>query len=326
VIRSASGASPVVIANNLFINFNSSAIELSGVVSPGYGLPASDSTVTGNIFDMTCIAEKPKPRIAIQSSQSGVIIADNQIYVRGAADANVTAISLREPALNVTVHDNLIRNCGSGIATSRGFSRVAEVGDRQTFVAGAGTIPLEKRRSHRYAGWNLVWVAGGKPTGASVIDSYEVEPYRFHLREPRDMKVGDTFEVYPPYGANWNIHDNTVTGCLSPVVFDSYGSETSIFKNNIVTRGGAPGVKAAIEVHGRFGLIGNHICGFDEKDSSAFSLFGNLLGRAGQGLYRENIFERCTNIVAESQKGLWDAASREGNIINSDSTRDAKGR
>ncbi|MBM4082254.1 MAG: hypothetical protein FJ278_21295, partial [Planctomycetes bacterium] len=213
-IRTASGASPVVIANNLFVNFNSSAIELSGIVSPGSGLPASDSTVTGNIFDMTCVDGQPKPRTAILSSQSGVLIADNQVYVRGAADPQVTAIHLREPSLNVTVHDNLIRNCGSGLISSRGTGRVAEVVDSQTFVAGAGTVPLEKRRSHRYQGWNLVWTTG-KPT-ASVIESYEVETYRFKLREPREMKVGDAFEVYPPFGANWNIHDNTVTGCLKP--------------------------------------------------------------------------------------------------------------
>ena len=314
-IRTASGSSPVVIADNLFINFNSSAIELCGVVSPGYGLPASDSTVTGNIFDMTCVDPKPKPRIAIQSSQSGVIIADNQIYVRGAADANVTALSLREPALNVTVHDNLICNCGSGIASSRGFSRVGEVVDQRTFVAGNGTVPLEKRRSHRYAGWNLVWMAGGKPPGVSVIDSYEVEPYRFHLREPRDMKVGDTYEVYPPYGANWNIHSNTITGCLKPVVLDSYGSETCLFKNNVISRGDATGVKAAVEVHGRFDLIGNHLSGFDEKDSSALALFADRIRRSYRNIYRDNVFERCANLVAEDHAGLYKAADAGGNLV-----------
>ena len=338
-IRTASGASPVVIANNLFINFNSSAIELCGVVGPGYGLPASDSTVTGNIFDMTCVDEKPKPRIAIQSSQSGVIIGDNQVYVRGAADPQVTGIHLREPALNVTVHDNLIRNCGSGIVTGRGFSRVGEVVDPQTFVAGNGSVPLEKRRSHRYAGWNLIWMIRGKPAGVSVIDSYEVETYRFHLREPKEMKVGDIFEVYPPYGANWNIHDNTITGCLQPVILDSYGSETSLFEDNIVSRGEATGVKQAVEVHGRFQFIGNHISGFDEKGASALALFADPLGRMAGSLYRGNVFERCADRalhpknrvfrvqtpVRETQKGLWNAASQEGNIIiKNGSAKDVK--
>jgi len=128
------------------------------------------------------------------------------------------------------------------------------------------------------------------------------------------MKVGDRFEVFPP-SANWNIHSNTITGCLKPVVLDSYGSETSIFRNNIVSRGDAADVKQAIEVHGRFQFIGNHISGFDEKDATALALFADPFGRVSHNLYRGNMFERCANVVTETQKGLWNPADAQNNII-----------
>jgi hypothetical protein len=111
------------------------------------------------------------------------------------------------------------------------------------------------------------------------------------------------------------LHDNTITGCLKPVVLDSYGSETSLLKGNIVTRGEATGVKAAVEVRGMFELIGNHLSGFDEKDSTAVSLVADPLGRTARSLYRNNIFEKCSRVVTESQKGLWEAAKPEGNAF-----------
>jgi hypothetical protein len=129
------------------------------------------------------------------------------------------------------------------------------------------------------------------------------------------MKAGDAFEVYPPFGANWNIHDNTVTGCLKPVVLDSHGSEASFFRGNVVSRGDATGVRAAIEVRGRFHLIGNHVSDFDEAGSSALALHPDPLGRLPRNVCRGNIFERCANVVSESQKGLWQSCLVEGNML-----------
>ncbi len=314
-IRTASGASPVVIANNLFINFNSSAIDLSGVVGTGYGLPASDSTVTGNLFDMTCVDGKPVARTAILSSQSGVLIADNQIYVRGTADPLVTAISLREPALNVTVHDNLIRNCGAGIVAGRGIGRVGEVVDRRTFACAGGSVPLEKRRSHRYQGWTLVWIQGGKPSGRSEIESYDPPSYRFTLKEPRETKPGETFEVYPPAGAGWNLHHNILDACLKPVVLDCYGSPTSQLRDNTITGGDTAGARAAVEVRGLFQVSGNQIHGFSDAGSAGLALFPDRFGQPMRLLVRDNVVERCAAPFSESQKGLWDAAVKDGNVL-----------
>ena len=129
------------------------------------------------------------------------------------------------------------------------------------------------------------------------------------------MKPGDSFCVFPSGPANWNFHDNTITGCTSPVVLDSYGSETSLLKGNLITRGEATGVKAAVEVGGLFKLIGNQISGFDEKDSSALSLAADALGRVARSIYRDNIFERCIAVVPKDQAALWDAAKPEGNVF-----------
>jgi hypothetical protein len=81
------------------------------------------------------------------------------------------------------------------------------------------------------------------------------------------MKVGDKFEVFAP-AANWNLHDNTITGCAQPVAFNAHGSDTSIFRNNLIERGGAINATQAITGNGRFKLMGNHIAGFGEKQAS----------------------------------------------------------
>ena len=102
----------------------------------------------------------------------------------------------------------------------------------------------------------------------SVIESFDPETLRFQLREPHPMKVGDRFQVIAP-SVNWLLHDNTITDCGQPVVLDSHGSDTSLFRDNIITCGDTANVTQAIEVHGRFQLIDNHIVGVDEKAGQA---------------------------------------------------------
>ncbi len=314
-IRTASGSSPVLIANNLFVNFNGSAIELSGYVSTGYGLPASDSTVTGNLIDLTCTDGAPKPRIGIQSSQTGVVIANNQICVRGAADPQVTGIALREPALSVTVHDNQLRNCGLGLGVTRAVSRVGEVPDPQTLVISGGTVPLEKRRSHRYRGWHLVLLRGNKVIARTVVDSYDVLAYRFHLKAPSEARPGDLIEVYPPYGAAWNLHDNLFSDCLGSLTLDGYGSDASLVRDNLFSRQATVGVKQAVEVRGRYQLTGNRFVGFDEAGCTALSLFADRFGQAPASQVSGNVFQNCTAVLKESQPGLWAATARAGNLF-----------
>jgi len=311
-IRTCHGANQVVIRNNLFINFGTSAIDVSGLADHRH-LPSRNTTVTGNILDMTEIGEESKARIAIDVSASDTIVSDNQIYVRGPCDPNVTALRIREPVMNLNIHDNLIRNCGAGITAERARSPVAKVIDSTTFVPGRGHVPMERRNSHRYKGWNLAWIVGGKPAGLSVIESFDPETLQFKLTKPGDMKPGHYFEVFPP-SANWMIHDNTITACRQPAVLDCYGSVSSVLRDNIISRGAVTGVKQAVEVGGTFQLLGNHISGFDEPDSAALLLKPDAAGRICRSLYRGNVFERCTQTVKETKDDLWKAATKDGNL------------
>lgn len=263
-IRAAGGALQVVIRNNLFVNFGSSAIELTCATGIR-DLPAGISTITGNILDMTAVATNAVKRIGIEVSASDVIVSDNQIYARGAADPLVTAIKLKEPAVNLNVHDNLVRNCGVGIATAFADGLVGKVIDAQTFerTEGPHGIAFERRRSHQYRGWNLLWLSGAAARSISVIDSFDPETLRFKLTQPRGIKERDRFQVFPPH-ANWTIRNSTITGCSQPVVFDGYGSDTSVFRDNLIECGGATNVTRAITGAGRFKLIDNQIVGFEE--------------------------------------------------------------
>jgi len=274
--------------------------------------PPRNIAITGNIVDLTYNGKDARERVGIAVNTSDTTVSDNQIYVRGKSGRGVAGIRLYEGALNVNVHDNLVRNCALGLSAHRLRGKVIEVVDATTFLHRG--IPLQWRDSHLYRGWNVVWFKGNSPVARSIIDCYYPDTLQFKLREPRQMRVGDAFEVYHP-SANWTIHSNTITGCPRPVMLDAYGSATSVLRGNLISRGAATGVKAAIEVHGAFKLIGNHIVGFDEKGSSALAIYPDPLGRVCPNLYRCNTFERCTIAVKETQKGLWDAAKSEGNLF-----------
>ncbi len=306
----------MIVRGNLFVNFNSSCVNIDGNTSRR-SLPAENALVSGNIFDMTAVGDEPLPRTAIDVSASHATVADNQVYVRGTCDPLLTGIRLRDDALNFDVHDNLLRNCGTGIATGRVSGTVGEVLDAVTFLRreGSNSPPLARRKSHCYRGWTMVWLKRGKPDGTSVIDHFDAETCRFTLRELRTMTRGDAFELFPPGGANWNLHDNTITDCLQPVLLDSYGSATSLLKNNLVLRGTTRGVKQAVAVGGRFALVGNHFFGFDEPGSAALRLYPDRFGSPLQNLYRDNIFDHCANVLAEGSEKLWDAAGTTGNIF-----------
>jgi hypothetical protein len=306
------GSSQVVIANNLFINFNGPAITASSQ-TVRTSFPSNTVTISGNIIDLTYGGENPASRAGITVSASNVIVADNQIYVRGKVDPRVTGIVIAEPALNVNVHGNLVRNCQQGLVTRRAGSRVTQVIDATTFLENG--LPLEWKNSHLYRGWNLAWTGGSQPNTLSVLDAFDPETLRFKLKEAREMKVGDTFQVFPAGPANWTIHSNTISGCADPVKLDSYGSETSFFRDNIVSRGEAQGVKQAIQVVGQFKLIGNTIFGFDETGSSALLLTPDPVGRVARNFVRNNIFNQCAAVVKEAREGLWKACLTDGNLF-----------
>jgi hypothetical protein len=306
------GAGQVVISDNLFINYNGPAINASSFTVPT-SYPSKNITITGNQIDMTFTGEKPRPCSAITVTAANTIVANNHIYVRGQTDPRVTALQVGEQALNVQVHDNLIENCGRGIVTTRLLARISEVVDDRTFVQSG--MPNEWENSDCYRGWHLVWLKGNQADGESVIEAFDPKTLHLTLKQPRPMKVGDSFEAYPPYPNNWRLCRNTVTGCASPVILDSYGSRACRFQDNLITRGAATLVKEALVIKGLFQLLGNQISGFDEPGSIALSLYPDRLGQPLPNLYRDNVVDHCAVPVGETTKGLWEATIRDGNLL-----------
>jgi hypothetical protein len=150
---------------------------------------------------------------------------------------------------------------------------------------------------------------------ATTIETFDPEALVFRLERPRQMKAGDQFEIAPPYGANWNLHDNTVTGCLNPVLLDAYGSSTSTFARNIISRGGATGVQQALQLRGRFNVIGNTFSDFDEPGSVVLGLYPDRFGKALPNIISGNIIEHCAHDLSESKEGLWRACRVSGNMF-----------
>ena len=313
-IRTLRGGTQLIVRNNLFINFNSAAIESVGSGGTN-GYASENTTIVGNIFDMTCIGQKSQRRAAIMVSSNDTIVSDNQVYVRGASDPLVTGIRLQEPALNVNVHDNLIRNCGVGIIAEKGTARIGEVIDDRTFLCSnwSLTFPMEINRTELYKGWSIAWREAGEFKGMSVIEQYDPDTLRFRLREPRQMKAGDILEFIAP-SLQWTMHNNTVTDCLRPVVLDSNGSRTSIFKDNLVTRGSTAKVPLGIEVRGCFQLVDNRISGFDEDSATAMAIFADATGQVDKSQYMGNVFENCFEVVSEKQAGLWKNSMTKDNL------------
>ncbi len=311
-VRAAGGATQVIIKHNLFVNFGTSAVEISGHASDRE-LPAGQSLISGNLFDMTAVGQFNLPRHAVMVSGSQVTVSDNQVLVRGEPDAKVTGVRLSEPAVDLDVHDNLIRGCGVGLAGNRLRSVVSAVVDARSFRADSGRIPLERRRSHGYRGWNLVWFRGSQPAGTSVIEAFDADQAVFRLTAPREVKVGDAFEVFGPRGPGWTMRANTITDCLSPVVLDVYGGPTTIFADNLVSRGATRGVKQALELRGAVQLERNRVSGFNEAGAAALALWPDALGQPPRWHCRDNVFSNCTAVVAENAPGLWAAGRAEGN-------------
>lgn len=317
-VRAAVGATQVLVTGNLFVNFGSSAVHLSGN-SDATHYPTSTATISGNLFDMTEVGPTSAPRTAIDVSAAGVIVADNQIYVRGPCDPKVTALRLLEPAVDLTVHDNLIRNCGIGIAGGRAASRVGAVTDPRTFTLAARVIPLDHRLPSQGAGWQVAWLTGGRATGLSTIEAITgaaaTDTVAVTLTEPHaSLKAGDSFEVIPP-AANWNLHSNTVTDCLQPVVLDGYGSVASRFRDNLVTRGATVGVKQGLQLRGRFQVVGNQFTGFDEPGSVALVLDAGPFRETSRSLVQRNVFTRCVQAVAATPAELWGAVGGADNAF-----------
>jgi hypothetical protein len=306
------GATQVTIANNLFVNYCGSAITVTGQTTR-QSYPSRQAVVSGNIVDLTCVTGASRARSGIDIAASDTIVSGNQVFVRGDLDANVTGIRLGEPAVNLLVHDNLVRNCGHGIVMRSCRSSVTEVAEDGSFREGA--LPLEWPVGHRYRGWNLVWLSGAQANRLCTIADFDAQTCRFRLTPPSlPIRIGDAFSIFPP-SANWTVHSNTLVDCRRPLTLAGFGSPTSVVRDNLIVRGQATGVEQALAVAGDYKLMRNHLSGFDEPGSGALVLLPCGVGRPLRLAILDNLFENCAQPVVEQAAGLWAAATRRGNLF-----------
>jgi len=192
----------------------------------------------------------------------------------------VTGITVDSGSINVTIHDNIVRQAGRGIAALSASTQVENVQGPGRFLATGGVGGMEKdwAYSHRYRGWRLHWLSGANSGKVSEIVEQDTKTLVLGLKEPLLAEEGDGFAYYPRQ-ANWLIHHNTVTDCLRPVALGGYGSDTSLFTDNVVARGLATGVAAGVTVEGNFTVAGNRIAGFDEAGAAAVAVQADPLGK-----------------------------------------------
>ncbi len=267
----------VVVADNLFVNFsNATAISITGLASGARAYPARGVIVRGNLIDLTHVAgQLDRERAGIAVGASNVIVADNQIVVRGPAPANVAGIQVSELAVNVRVHDNLIDNCAWGLRTGFPVPEFAVAtgayeGLRQSLategtvaeVLGAATwrvsgLPTPWEFAS-YGGWVLHGLSGGLSDRVATVADYDLHARVLTLAAPLPARAGERFAIAPA-AANWDLHHNTLAGCRQPVRLEGYGSVSSRFADNLVVC--PPGVVAgeAIRVSGAFQAEANRV-------------------------------------------------------------------
>ncbi len=314
-IRSSAGSTPVIISNNIFVNFNTSAIEATGF-SDYRNLPAANTIITGNAIDLTCVRDESCRRFGINVSADDATISDNQVYIRGEVDPEVTGIVLAEPARNIVVHDNIIRGCAVGLLATKKVGRIAEVIDPRTFRAGR-LLPWPRRRTHCYRGCRIAWVARG---GDGFILGPEIKTFDpdegvYRLTEDCELKEGTGFAILSPQGPNWNIHHNVINNCAQLVDLDVFGGPTAVFADNLLSRGETENVKIAAEIHGRFKITDNQFSGFDEPDSVTLTLYPDPVDRPSRLICRDNIFDQCATPIGEGVPGVLKAAIAGGNVF-----------
>jgi hypothetical protein len=319
-IRVCAGATPVLIKDNIFVNFNSSAIEAMGstTFSKRSCLPPQNIIISGNAIDLTCVRDKSIPRVGINISVDNAIVSDNQIYIRGEVDSLVRGIVLNEPERNIVVHDNIISGCAIGLQGVKQIGHITEVVDAHTFKSDGdkwGAIPWPRRNTHCYRGCMLAWFPDSSTIVGPVIETFDPDQILFRLTRNYELKPGTSFALYSPQGFNWSLHHNVINNCNKLVDLDVFGGPTSVFSDNLLSRGEIKNVEVGVLIRGTFSITGNHFAGFDGPNSVALLLKGDQFGKASRLVCRDNVFDQCTKPIGEGMPGVWKAAIKSGNVF-----------
>ena len=320
IVLVRAGATPVIIKDNIFVNFNSSAIGISGTTSHGTKgcLPPANIIISGNAIDLTCVRDSSISRVGITVSVDNTIVSDNQIYVRGQVDPHVKGIVLAEPARNIIVHDNIISGCTVGLQGIRRTGHITEVLNARTFKSDGNkwnTIPWPRRNSHCYRGYRLALFPDSASTPGPEIEAFDPDKVEFRLSQDYELRPGTSFGLYSPQGFNWNLHHNMINNCDKLVDLDLFGGPTAVFSDNLLSRGEVKNVEVAVSVRGVVSLTGNRFVGFDGPNSTALLLKGDQFGKTPRFVFRDNLFDQCTKPIGEGVAGAWEAAIKSGNLF-----------
>ncbi len=267
-IAATAGATPVIIRNNIFVNLNASAIEVSGHGNVR-NLPAANIIITGNAIDLTCVSGESRSRTGISVSTNDSTVSDNQIYTRKGIDPKVKGILLAEPAHNLVVHDNTIRACAVGLEATRTRGSIGEIIDSKTFKSN-GRMPWPRRDTYRYQGYQIVWIPSYQEPDqlldGPIVETFDPDEGVFRLREGFDLKMNTVFVVRAPLGFSWNIHHNIISDCEKLVDLNVFGGPTASFSENILKRDGIETEEFAVEIKGEFKRSNNQYSGFEKPE------------------------------------------------------------
>lgn len=236
MFKIGSCASQITIANNTFVNFNSNGLWFMGECG-NTDMPCENLIVSGNSFDMTAAKGESKKRYAINITSSFATVADNQIYVRGEKDENLSGIILSDDVTRLSVHDNTIFGCAKGIISEYAVGSVGFVSGDNTFYREAvrsgkeGTKPMLPRPlSDKFRNWRIVWLSD---MTESEIEYFDTDTLQFTLKENRKINSADKFRIYNPHALPWNIHHNIIDNCGVSMSLDTYSGKRAKTDNNI---------------------------------------------------------------------------------------------
>jgi len=234
-IRTGSFSSQVTIANNVFVNFNAPAIFAEGGVT-GTNTPSENVIITGNSIDLTAIDSPSRERYGIKITTSYVTASDNHIFVRGDIDEKVKGIVISDDVVRVSVHDNTIAGCKTGIELEKVEGMVGIVESDTVFYRDetvyARLKPMLLRpNSHRYRGWKVVWQKDGAESEILDFDPYKLT---FTLKEPRKMQTGDKFYIYSPSAIPVSVHHNIVENCGEAIRNEAIAKERFRLDGNVI--------------------------------------------------------------------------------------------
>jgi len=235
MIKIGSFASQIVVKGNVFMNFNSPAIEVRGEGQTVDTAP-ENVIISGNSIDLTAIGEESVDRYGIRITSGFVTASDNHIYVRGQADKMTKGIIVSDDVIRASIHDNTIAGVGVGIHSDKVLCVVGDVLSDRSFYTKAGrsgtaSKPMFPREgSLNYADWRVHWLKDG--TESEILE-LDLAALNFTLKEPRDLKDGDEFYLYAVRELPWSIHHNIIDNCPTPLSLESYGGERAALDGNI---------------------------------------------------------------------------------------------